>query len=191
MSLGVAGQGVGCFGGLAGKYTDFLVKRADNAAQLMADVFSIGGEDAILKSGVAEMVADRTADVARAKQLSGWLDNVGTGMSVVGTAGTTVEQAMETSAQTWLGKITSTGAAGGFSWAARNNGIIGAADAVGGVLGTDTPSGIWNASVESIVVTGEGLVTGDTRGMATLHQKQLNGDWGPLFRGGRGGRFLG
>ena len=103
-------------------------------------------------------------------------------MSVVGTAGTTVEQAMETSAQTWLGKITSTGAAGGFSWAARNNGIIGAADAVGGVLGTDTPSGIWNASVESIVVTGEGLVTGDTRGMATLHQKQLNGDWGPLFR---------
>ncbi len=148
----------------------------------MAGVFSIGGEAALTKTGLAEYVANATTDAARASRVSDWIGKAGTGVDVVGTAGDTLEQAMETSAQTWLGKLTSTGAAGGFSWAARNNPVVAIGDVAGGFLGGDTPSGVWNASVESITVTTEGLLTGESGGMAALHQKQLNGDWGPLFR---------
>ena len=180
--MDVTGLGMMGLGKLASNIAGSLSSSAESARRLMAGVFSIGGEEALAKTGLAEYVANATTDAARAGQVSDWIGKAGTGVDVVGTAGDTLEQAMETSAQTWLGKLTSTGAAGGFSWAARNNPAVAIGDVAGGFLGVDTPSGVWNASVESITVTTEGLLTGESGGMATLHQKQLNGDWGPLFR---------
>ena len=78
--------------------------------------------------------------------------------------------------------MTSSGAATAFSWGTRNNPYIAGADLIGTFTGLDSPSTIMNSSFESIVVTTEGLITGESGGMANLHQKQLNGDWGPLFR---------
>jgi len=180
--LDITGLGLTGLGKLASNIAGNLSDSAQSARRLMAGVFSIGGEDALKQTGIAEYVANATTDAARASRVSDWIGKAGTGVDVVGTAGDTLEQAMETSAQTWLGKLTSTGAAGGFSWAARNNPVVAIGDVAGGFLGTDTPSGVWNASVESIAVTTEGLLTGESGGMAALHQKQLNGDWGPLFR---------
>ena len=180
--LDVTGLGMMGLGKLASNIANNLSNSAQSARRLMAGVFSIGGEDALKQTGIAEYVANATTDAARAGRVSDWIGKAGTGVDVVGTAGDTLEQAMQTSAQTWLGKLTSTGAAGGFSWAARNNPVVAIGDVAGGFLGVDTPSGIWNASVESITVTTEGLLTGESGGMAALHQKQLNGDWGPLFR---------
>ena len=132
--MDVTGLGMMGLGKLASNIAVSLSSSAESARRLMAGVFSIGGEEALAKTGLAEYVANATTDAARAGQVSDWIGKAGTGVDVVGTAGDTLEQAMETSAQTWLGKLTSTGAAGGFSWAARNNPAV----AIGGFCRRDS-----------------------------------------------------
>jgi WXG100 family type VII secretion target len=148
----------------------------------MASIFARGGEEALSKGGIHALVAGYMTNSARAAKTADWLNKGSTGLSALGAGATSVGQGMASSAETWIGKITSGGAAGAFSWAMRNNPYVFAGDMVGMATGLDGPSTIMNSSFESIVVTGEGLVTGSTRGMESLHQRQLNGEWGGVFK---------
>jgi len=42
--------------------------------------------------------------------------------------------------------------------------------------------GTLNTSVRAITTVGEGLVTGDTRGMENFHEKSVKGDYGVVFQ---------
>lgn len=170
-----------------------LGKLASNAAsrlsaalagrlEQMASIFARGGEEALSKSGISALVAKYMANSARAAGIADWLKKGSTGLSALGAGATAVGQGMSSSAETWIGKITSGGAAGAFSWATRSNPYVFAGDMLGMATGLDGPSTIMNSSFESIVVTGEGLISGSTRGMESLHQRQLNGEWGGVFK---------
>jgi len=180
--IGVGGMTLTGLGALASNAANRLTKTAANARNLMASVFALGGENALAKTGISKIVAQYTSDAAKAFRTADWIKKGSTGLSALGAGFTGLNQGLESSAETWLGKLTSAGAATAFSWGTRSNPYIAGADLIGTFTGIDSPSTIMNSSFESIVVTTEGLITGESGGMANLHQKQLNGDWGSVFR---------
>jgi hypothetical protein len=169
-------------GGLASKAISRLNAGLAGRLQEMASIFARGGEEALSSSGIHRIVARYMANSARASNFANWLKRGSTGLDALGAGATALGQGMDSSAETMIGKITSGGAAGAFSWATRNNPYVFAADMVGMATGVDGPSVIMNSSFESIAVAGEGLITGSTGGMESLHQRQLNGDFGIVFR---------
>lgn len=179
--LSVATFGLKGLGRLATNVADRARLVMQQRWQKMASVFARGGEAALEETGVAAAVARWTTSSARASQLAEGLGRWSDRLGKVGAGVTALDQGVRSSAETWLGKITSGGAAGAFALGV-NNPYVAAADMAGLALGLDGPSQIMNSSFESIVVTTEGLITGSPAGMSNLHQRQLAGEWGPLFR---------
>lgn len=180
--LTVSGFSLTGLGKLASNAAADAARIASFRYQQMASIFARGGEEALQRSGVHAITARWAARSARAAQaadiLNRWSDRLGK----VGVGVTVVGQGVRSSAETWMGRLTSSGAAGAFAWGTRANPVVAAADVAGIALGVDGPSSVMNASFESIVVTTEGLITGSPVGMANLHERQLAGEWGPLFR---------
>jgi hypothetical protein len=186
-----------------------LAKLASNAAQTaqrlmggalphMAEIFARGGEEALARTGLHELVARYSADAARAGQNFETYGKWSNRLNLAGAGFTALTQADSSSAETLAGKLISAGAAGGASWGSglspwttsftRHNAYFFAADAailgVNTVAGTniDRPTQIVNSAIDNIVTTGEGLFTGSTGGMEQIHQRNLSGQNGWVFQ---------
>lgn len=184
-ALGLTSSSVTGLGGLASKLAAYAESARAGSWDDMARVFAQGGEDALRATGLHETVARWTTNSARASRLSEflgnkWFDRLGKAAAI----GTGIEQAVTSSAETLPGKLISGGGAGALAWASRNNPYLAVADlgftAVG--LGDDRPSAIVGNSVDNIVVLGEGLTTGSTRGMESIHGRNLSGENGWVFQ---------
>jgi hypothetical protein len=138
-----------------------------------------------VKSAKAEaktvVAASKEAKVVRAlKVASGPLDALGSGA-------TAVDQYQKSTATTTTGKVVDAGLAGAADLAfGKANPIVAGVDAVvGAVLPDGANISIGNTmqtSVRAIVTVGDGLVTGNERGMATFHDRSKEGQYGPVFR---------
>lgn len=184
-ALGLTSSSLTGLGELAARVAGYAESARASSWDDMARVFALGGEDALRATGLHETVARWTTNSARASRLSEflgnkWFDRLGKAAAV----GTGVEQAFTSSAETLPGKLVSGGGAGALAWASRNNPYLAAADlgftAVG--LENDRPSAIVGNSVDNIVVLGEGLTTGSTRGMESIHSRNLSGENGWVFQ---------
>lgn len=151
-----------------------------NAAQ----IFTEGGESALRASGAHRAVANLETAAARTTRTASRLQTTGRVLGVAGGALTAVEQGANSSAQTDAGRVISGTAAGTASYAlGASHPYLAAADAVATLAGApDTPSTILNSSIDTLVTVGEGVVTGDSRGVESLHQRNLSGENGPVFQ---------
>lgn len=185
---GLVGVASGVLNGLAGLVTTPVWSAH---AHLMADIFAQGGEAALLRTGIAPIVANWQSLDSTVQSWGNRLTSIGAGLTGLG-------QRMNSSADTLVGKIISGTLAGGASygtgqspwattpWAAgsafmKHNGYYFAADtAIWGLNSTfgtniDRPSAIVNTAIDNIVTTTEGFVTGSSEGWARIHQRNLSG----------------
>ncbi len=180
--LNISGWSLTGLGKLASNVAADARLMANARHQQMVSIFARGGEAALRRTGVHSVVADWTSRSARAARsaevLGRWSDRLGKGAAIFSGA----SQGVRSSAETWVGKVSDGGAAGAFAWGTRANPWVFGADMAGMALGVDGPSSIMNGSFESIAVTTEGLITGSPVGMSNLHERQLAGEWGPMFR---------
>jgi hypothetical protein len=168
--------------GLAGLVAAIAQRPLTAGLQQMAAIFARGGEQALSRTGVHEMVARLTSNAARANNIANWLRRSATGLRFLGAGMTTYGQFATTSAESLAGQLTSAGLAGGASLAVAPNPYWFVADVAGYALGVDRPSQIIQSSIDNIVTTGEGLLTGSTGGMERIHQRNLSGANGWVFQ---------
>lgn len=168
--------------GLAGLVSSAAQRPLTAGLQQMAAIFARGGEEALSRTGIHELVARWTTNAARANNIANWLGRGATGLRFLGTGMTTVGQVATSSAESLAGRLTSGGLAGAASFAVSPNPYWFAADVAGYALGVDRPSQVIQGSIDTIVTTGEGLFTGSTRGMEQIHQRQLSGQSGWVFQ---------
>lgn len=153
-----------------------------SARNVMARIFSMGGEEALAKTGIPRLAAERLANLQRAAGMSHKLEQWSKRAGIAAVGVTTGKQYLDSSAETFLGKMTSAGLAGTFSYATKAAFPLYVADnalrASTGVSVIET----FNGAYESVAVVGEGLITGESGGMARLHESFKAGDWGPPMR---------
>jgi len=148
--------------------------------EAMAEIFARGGEQAIRSSGIHKIAADRMQSLAKIN--AGWLQRLSKAAGITGVGLTAGKQALDSSAETFLGKMASSGLSGTFSYATKGCFPLYAADAALNSTFGVSPVRIFNGAYDSLAVVGEGLITGESGGMARLHERQLAGDWGPFMR---------
>lgn len=183
--------GLGALGGpteLATRATQegaALARTGANAARgRMAQVFAEGGEEALRATRAHQTAARLETTAARATQSATRLQRAGGALNIAAGALTAVDQFQRSEAQSTVARTASAGGAGTLAVAVgARHPYFAAADAAAQLLGApDTPSNIINRSVDTIATVGEGVVTGDIRGMDSLHQSNLRGDNGPVFQ---------
>jgi WXG100 family type VII secretion target len=179
MGVKIAGRSLR---GLAGLISAAAQRPLAAGLQQMAAIFARGGEEALGRAGIHEMVARLTSNAARAENTAAWIRRGATGLRFLGAGMTTYGQFETSSAESLAGQVTSAGLAGGASLAVSPNPYWFAGDVVGYALGVDRPSQIIQGSIDTIVTTGEGLITGSTRGMESIHQRNLSGANGWVFQ---------
>lgn len=157
---------------------------ADAARTRMAHVFAEGGEEALRASQAHRAAANLETAATRTASSASRIRAAGTALNVAGGVLTGVDQYNNSNAQTTTGRATSATGAGSLAVAVgARHPYLAAADAAANLLGApETPSNVLNRSVDTIATVGEGLITGDTRGMENLHQRNLRGDHGPVFQ---------
>lgn len=194
--FGRLGEAIGAtswvFSGLGGLLPD--TRNWIKYSHQMAQIFAEGGEAALQRTGIAQIVAKWQAANARLQPLRDW----GNWLNTVGAGFTGLGQGIGSGADTLVGKIVSGGLAGGAAFGAgqspwatapftsagfmRHNGYFFAADmAVLGVntafgINIDRPTAIVNTAIDNIVTTAEGFVTGSSEGWARIHQRNLSGE---------------
>lgn len=157
---------------------------ADAARTRMGQVFAEGGEQALHATQAHRAAANLEAAAARTAQSASRIHAAGNALNVASGVLTGIEQYNNSEAQTVAGRSVSATGAGSLAVAAgMRHPYLAAADAAANLLGApETPSNVLNQSVDTIATVGEGLVTGDTRGMQNLHEGNLRGDNGPVFQ---------
>lgn len=132
-------------------------------------------------AGAAEYVSFITGASAEA---------LGTGLNVAGSVLTAVVQYRDSTATTVVGKTVDAAGAGAIDWGLGT--IHPAVPVVDKVVGLVFEHGLGvkgvsiadnlNTSVRSIVTVTEGVITGDTSGMESFHERSLAGEYTPVFR---------
>lgn len=157
---------------------------ADAARSRVGQVFAEGGEEALRATQAHRAAANLETAAARTANTASRIRTAGNVLNVAGGVLTGVDQYNNSNAQTTVGRTTSATGAGSLAVAVgARHPYLAAADAAANLLGApETPSNVLNRSVDTIATVGEGLITGDTRGMESLHQRNLRGDHGPVFQ---------
>ena len=120
--------------------------------------------------------ADNVDDVAGARS---FLTRYNTGLSVIGAAANGLSQGLNSDATTTTGQVVTGVGTAGLSFAASglHPGVTALDLATGGAVSQNLNNGI-SAPVTIV----DGLVTGDSEGMENLHQRNLDGENGPIAR---------
>lgn len=115
---------------------------------------------------------------------------LGTGLNVAGSVLTAVVQYRDSTATTVVGKAVDAAGAGALDWGLGTihpavpvvDKFVGLVFEHGlGVKGVSIADNL-NTSVRSIVTVTEGVLTGDTSGMESFHERSLAGEYTPVFR---------
>lgn len=166
---------------------------ANTARSNMVKTFAEGGELALKNTGAAKAAMNLESSALRTASLASKLDKTGKALGVAGGVLTAVDQGLNSSAQTTAGKVISGTIAGGTGYAfGASHPYLAAGDAIAGLAGApDTPSNVFNKSVDTLVTVSEAAITGDTKGLDTLHERNLSGENGVVFQtaGGIGEQF--
>jgi hypothetical protein len=180
----IAGAPVAAATNLAEDSTRVVRGYASAARANAAQIFAEGGETALRSSGAHRAVANLETAASRSAQTASRLNNTGRVLGVAGGALTAIDQGVNSTAQTDTGRVISGTAAGTASYAlGASHPYLAAADAVANLAGVpETPSNILNNSIDTLVTVGESAVTGDLRGVESLHQRNLSGENGPVFQ---------
>lgn len=190
-SAGDAGSGV-TVGGAPAQLLDDLAQQsartvrsyADAAKMRASQVFVEGGEQALHATQAHRAAANLETAALRTANTSARIHTASSALNVAGGVLTGVSQYQNSNAQSTAGRTVSATGAGSLAVAVgARHPYLAAADAAASLLGSpETPSNVLNRSVDTIATVGEGLITGDTRGMESLHQRNLRGDHGPVFQ---------
>lgn len=157
---------------------------ADAAKARATQVFTEGGEQALHATQAHRAAANLETSALRTANTASRIRTASTALNVAGGVLTGVSQYQNSDAQSTAGRTTSATGAGSLAVAVgARHPYLAAADAAASLLGApETPSNVLNRSIDTITTVGEGLITGDTRGMENLHQRNLRGDHGPVFQ---------
>ena len=135
-----------------------------------------GASALVLRNDGLLSVLDKADDAAGARN---FLTRYNTGLSVIGAGANGLNQGLNSDATTTTGQVlTGVGTAGlSFSASRLHPGVAAVDLATGGAVSQNLNNGI---SAPITIV--DGLVTGNSEGMENLHQRNLDGENGPIAR---------
>jgi hypothetical protein len=145
-------------------------------AKNASSITSTGANALALRNSGLIKVLGKADDAAGAQSV---LKKYNKGLAVVGAGATAINQGLNSDATTTTGKVVNGVAAGGISLAASklHPGVAIADLATGGAVSQNLNNGV-NATVTIV----DGLATGNTDGMESLHRKNMEGQNGAAAR---------